>query len=225
MNKNNYFVFLLALPVVAMAYSGTTEEVPQSASKSADLMGAEDVHIHAVENPVQPVSRPFNSGDFIERGTTSTGGNMPSEQTGSDTPVAPKRNSSAPTNFPTKPLSPPAPIIYPEPKTENGTAYLCGGVGSDEAEYMKQASRNYDLILTFASGAGNYLANVSVDISNSEGKSILRTICDAPLMLVNLPRTGTYRIHAEADGRTATRTLHVKTEYSGKAVTITWPEK
>ncbi len=96
-----------------------------------------------------------------------------------------------------------------EPQTKDGITYLCGGVGEDESAYMKQAAkRDYDLIMTFAERSGNYLANVNVTIRDNRGNTVLETRCDAPMLLVDLP-AGSYRLHAEADGRAIERNARV----------------
>lgn len=97
----------------------------------------------------------------------------------------------------------------PDPQTMDGITYLCGGVGEDEAAYMKQAAmRDYDLMMTFAERSGNYMANVDVTIRDNRGNIVLETVCDAPMLLVDLP-PGSYRLRAEADGRALERSARV----------------
>jgi len=111
----------------------------------------------------------------------------------------------------------------PEPKTENGITYLCGGIGADEAEEMKQAASKYDLMLTFASTKGAYLADVRIDIADARLNPVLKTICDAPIMLIDFSSSGNYRISAEAGGRTLTRTAHIRTGGKATAMSMLWP--
>jgi hypothetical protein len=110
-----------------------------------------------------------------------------------------------------------------EPITENGITFLCGGVGLDEADRMKHEARNYDLVLTFAAGNGSYLADINVDVADARGQSLLKTTCDAPMMLMNLPKSGNYRIRAESGGHSLTRVVRVRDMQKGKAVTMVWP--
>lgn len=124
---------------------------------------------------------------------------------------------------PIKPLSPPAPMTRFEPVTENGVRYLCGGVGLDESDQMKSEARNYDILLTFAAQNGNYLADVNVDIADGRGASLLRASCGGPMMLVDLPRSGSYRIRAETGGHTVTRAVKIKEGQRGHAVNMMWP--
>jgi uncharacterized membrane protein YgcG len=109
-----------------------------------------------------------------------------------------------------------------EPKTENGITYLCGGIGREEASYMKQQAGKHDLALTFAAKDGDYLADVNVAIRDARGNPILETRCDGPMMLVDLPKGGTYRIHAETAGYALDRTVAVSGNRVATAV-LTWP--
>lgn len=112
-----------------------------------------------------------------------------------------------------------------KPQTQNGVTYMCGGIGEDESTYMRQtAARDYDLMMTFAEKSGNYVADVAVSIKDARGKTILETTCDGPILLVDLPKNGGYRIHAEASGQALDRTVLVK---GGKGqvrqLTFAWP--
>lgn len=120
------------------------------------------------------------------------------------------------------PAAPP-PMAVMTPVTENDITYLCGGIGSDEAAQMKQAARDYDLMLTFAARNGSYLADVNVDIADARGQSLLKTTCDGPMMLVDLPRSGSYKIRAETGGHAVTRTARIQSRDRGKAVAMVWP--
>ncbi|MET0962681.1 MAG: carboxypeptidase regulatory-like domain-containing protein [Noviherbaspirillum sp.] len=115
--------------------------------------------------------------------------------------------------------TPDAPV---QPKIENGIRYLCGGVGLDESEYMKSQARSHGLLMTFAATDGSYLANVHVDIADSRGKPLLSVECDAPMLLVDLPRAGTYRILAQTGGASLARNASVKSS-GGSRLVFVWP--
>jgi hypothetical protein len=87
--------------------------------------------------------------------------------------------------------------------------FQCGGVGQDEQQQMKAQASQHDALLTFAVSTGAYLADVDVRISDSKGAVVLEGKCDGPLMLVDLPGQGSYRVRATAKGKTQTRTLAV----------------
>ena len=114
--------------------------------------------------------------------------------------------------------TPDAPVL---PKTENGVRYLCGGVGLDESEYMKSEARGHGLLMTFATTDGSYLAKVHVDIADSRNKPLLSVDCDAPMLLVDLPRNASYRILAQTGGASLSRTASVKG--GGSRLVFVWP--
>ncbi|QAU34043.1 hypothetical protein [Janthinobacterium sp. 17J80-10] len=112
-----------------------------------------------------------------------------------------------------------------KPQTKNGVRYLCGGVSEDESAYMKKiAAKDYDLMMTFAEKSGNYVADVAVAIKDARGKTLLEATCDGPIMLVDLPAAGGYRIHAETAGKAIDRTVLVKGDKGHlRQLTFAWP--
>ncbi len=125
--------------------------------------------------------------------------------------------------------SAPSPFAHLKPVTQNDVTYLCGGVGADEASYMKHEAKDYDLMLTFAARDGSYLADVDVDIKNAKGDSVLQASCDAPILLVDLPKSGNYRVRADAAGYTLNQTVKVsagktKRPHVASAV-LSWPQQ
>ncbi|GAC1545300.1 MAG: carboxypeptidase-like regulatory domain-containing protein [Collimonas sp.] len=109
-----------------------------------------------------------------------------------------------------------------QPKSENGFTYLCGGVGLDESAYMKRAAKKYDLMSTFATRTGGYLADVNIDISDKSGKAILQTTCSGPIMLIKFPHAGTYRVRAEVGGNAQTKVAQVQAKRSTHSVVFVW---
>jgi hypothetical protein len=116
--------------------------------------------------------------------------------------------------------------MQPQPQTRGDVTYLCGGIGQSEARFMNQQASEYDLKLTFASQSGAYLADVNVDIRDARGGEVLQVHCGAPILLVDLPRSGTYRIQADAEGFTQTRTARVNAGRMQTAsnVVVSWPQ-
>lgn len=111
----------------------------------------------------------------------------------------------------------------PQPKTASGINYMCGGVGSEETRYMKTAARDYNLMLTFAANSGNYVADVKVAIDDARGNPVLQITCDGPILLVDLPKKGTYRVHADASGHVLNRTVQVSAKGHARSAEFTWP--
>jgi len=124
---------------------------------------------------------------------------------------------------------PPSPIARLKPVTQDDITYLCGGIGEEESNYMKQEAKDYDLMLTFATRRGAYLADVDVDISDAGGNSVLELACDSPILLVDLPKGGTYKVRAEAAGYTLNKTVRVSggRKQSQKLATsiLSWPQQ
>lgn len=106
-------------------------------------------------------------------------------------------------------LSPPVASAADQPQLQsNGTVdYLSGGIGKDEADALKQQSADYALTLEFASSRsaegdvspGAYLADVKVDIRDAQGRQMLDTTAQGPLLLVRLP-PGDYTVIADWNG-------------------------
>lgn len=84
-------------------------------------------------------------------------------------------------------------------QTDEGIAYVSGGVGQDEREVMHGLARNYNLRLVFADKEGAYLSDVTVNIRNAAGREILSAVSNGPWFFAKLPN-GRYRIKAEARG-------------------------
>src|SRR5688572_21383774 len=85
--------------------------------------------------------------------------------------------------------------------SETAASYRCGGVGQLEQSEFKQEAAQHDAFVTFATPHGAYLAGIDFKVTTSDGREILQGHCDGPLMLLDVPRHGTYRIHAELDGK------------------------
>lgn len=137
---------------------------------------------------------------------------------GADSTSAPPASAASAVNAPDAQTA-----VQLTPKSENGVTYLCGGIGAAEAAQMKREAANYNLMLTFAESSGAYMANVSIDIADERGKPILHTVCDAPIMLLNLPTAGSYKITAEVNGNPVSKTVRARPGRRGASVGMTWP--
>ena len=106
-------------------------------------------------------------------------------------------------------LSAPVASAADQPRLQsNGTVdYLSGGIGKEEADALKQQSVDYARTLEFASSRsaegdvspGAYLADVKVDIRDAQGRQMLDTTAQGPLLLVRLP-PGDYTVIADWNG-------------------------
>jgi hypothetical protein len=123
----------------------------------------------------------------------------------------------------------PSPTDRLKPVVTNDITYLCGGIGEDETNFMKQEAKGYDLMLTFAARDGAYLADVNVTISGPNGGSVLQTRCDSPILLVDLPKSGSYRVTADAAGYSLQRQVKVDAKRKGSRhltqAVLVWPQQ
>jgi hypothetical protein len=104
-----------------------------------------------------------------------------------------------------------------------GTAsYVCGGLGEEEQQVMKAEAGRHSLMLTFALSTGAYLADVDVQIRNVQGATILDVRCGGPIMLVDLPSAGSWRVIAQVNGQTRETTVTAGPGRSARA-TLLWP--
>jgi hypothetical protein len=101
-------------------------------------------------------------------------------------------------------------------------SFVCGGITQPEAEAMKAQARGHDLMLTFAAATGAYLADVEVQIADARGHTVLNGTCDGPIMLVDLPSAGTWRVTARVDGVTRRKTISARRGSTARA-TLVWP--
>lgn len=102
-------------------------------------------------------------------------------------------------------------------------AYVCGGIGLDDQQRMKDEARGRDLMLTFATTTGSYVADVAVQIRNSRGATVIDVNCDGPIMLVDLPAAGRYRITARYGDLAREQAVTVTKGKRPTRATFVWP--
>ena len=91
--------------------------------------------------------------------------------------------------------------VQVQQQQQNGTRYLAGGIGEDEAKAIQQSS-GYNLHMTFAVGAQDeYTADVDVTIQQAPGQIVLTLSQTGPLVYVQLP-PGKYTVVATRKGET-----------------------
>ena len=115
----------------------------------------------------------------------------------------------------------------PPEQTYGAVSYRVGGVGSDEAQAMRELSPSYPLTLTFAEraadGRGMFTAGVAVQIVDAGGTVRLDAVAEGPMMLVNLP-SGEYTVKAGLNGENKAHELSLRVGEPSKLVFV-WPEK
>jgi hypothetical protein len=109
-----------------------------------------------------------------------------------------------------------------QPETQNGIAFVSGGVGDGSLDEIQSVKHQYNLHLLFAiQGSGQYLADVNVTIKDAQGNIVIAAVSDGPFFLVKLP-PGKYRISAEVDGNSLTKTFGL-TAGRSLGLSFYWP--
>lgn len=103
-------------------------------------------------------------------------------------------------------------------------SYECGGASQPESEAMRARAGRHDLVLTFAETTGALLAEVEVEIRDGRGTVVLSARCDGPIMLVDLPRAGRWRITARSHGQAQRRTISTTRGKTARAALL-WPAR
>lgn len=145
-----------------------------------------------------------------------------------DRPPAPKLPQTGPDNdlIDTSNIPPPAPIQELIVQSELGVRWLCGGIGQREVAYMKKMASAFDVMLTFATADGAYLADVDIHIIDERRQTVLQTHCGAPILLVDLPKNGNYRVDAVTKNHTVSRTLRIpRAQGANLNLVMTWPSR
>jgi hypothetical protein len=118
-----------------------------------------------------------------------------------------------------------AAALAPTSAWDHGVNTLCGGIGAEEAARMRRSAADYQWMLTFAEADGAYLADVDIEIADAGGRTLLHTSCDAPILLVNFPSSGSYRITASVANHAITRLVRVPARRGHKALALVWPRR
>ena len=111
----------------------------------------------------------------------------------------------------------------PQQQLLGDVAYLNGGAGDEEVQYVKQSMKEYSLALAFAragSPRAEYVASVSVTIKDAKGATVFELPSVGPYLLVKLP-PGKYSIVAIYNDATQTRPVSVGKNV-GPLTTFTW---
>ena len=103
-------------------------------------------------------------------------------------------------------------------------SYLTGGIGSLEAERMREAAKDYALEIVFVQKLKQleeFISDVKVQIQDAQKNTVLDVITEGPFLLVNLPN-GKYIITAEFNGDIKQQKVNVAAKKHQKIV-FWWP--
>ncbi|MBL8447345.1 MAG: carboxypeptidase regulatory-like domain-containing protein [Zoogloeaceae bacterium] len=81
------------------------------------------------------------------------------------------------------------------PPTSSAVPYLSGGVGETERDRMSAMAAAFNLKIVTAKPTGEYLAGVTLLIRDQEGRPMLSTVAQGPILLAQLP-PGRYSVMA-----------------------------
>ncbi len=107
--------------------------------------------------------------------------------------------------------------------------YISGGIGSKEVLQFKSHAKEYLLEIVFVQKAEvednnrieEYLADVPLQIKDSQGNVAIDTVSDGPFFLADLP-LGKYQITADHDGVIKTNVVKI-TEKKHQRIVFLWP--
>lgn len=117
---------------------------------------------------------------------------------------------------------PPASEVIPAPAVREyqGIRYLTGGVSEEERADILAQTRDFNLKVTLAEKSGDYLSDVGLVVTAGNGRKVLETTTDGPMLFAKLP-PGQYRVTATANGREQTQTASVSAS-GQRALSFYW---
>jgi hypothetical protein len=112
----------------------------------------------------------------------------------------------------------------PPSKTQGDISFITGGIGSDESSAIFAAAKKWSLLIEMSEidggGRGVWIAGIDIRVLNEKQQTLLETICDGPLMLLNIP-PGQYTVEASYQGKLLKRNVTLK-EGDSQKLTLFW---
>lgn len=111
----------------------------------------------------------------------------------------------------TKPASSPQTVAAPvRTGVVSGASvpFISGGVGDESFAAINAREKDFDLKLFLVGQSGSYLSDIRVTITDQNGKGVLLTTSEGPVLLANLP-TGSYSVKAQKNGQTLEQKISV----------------
>jgi hypothetical protein len=102
----------------------------------------------------------------------------------------------------------PTDVLAPPEQNFQGILYRTGGFGSDEREALNEACRALSLKILFArKGEGEFVAGVTVLVTDPEGKKVFEATDTGPVLCVDLPKGGKFKVEATLNGASQSQTV------------------
>ena len=104
-----------------------------------------------------------------------------------------------------------APENLPSVQHQGDVTFLTGGIGQGQSTAIKEVIHKYPLTLEFAgkaAGGNEYLSDISVQVSDMHGHSVLTTTAKGPFLLASLPH-GRYSVTATYNGKAEHRDVDI----------------
>ncbi len=86
--------------------------------------------------------------------------------------------------------------------------FISGGVGDESFAAINAREKDFDLKLFLVGQSGSYLSDIRVTITDHNGKGLLLTTSEGPLLLANLP-TGVYIVKAQKNAQVLEQKINV----------------
>lgn len=180
--RNNFFLSVPLLAAIAFSCNSVIADVNDNESSAMPpATSAEDGMPHT--HPMIPAGGTVK--DLRNEGANDTGADNSTENNDSNAADQDTSNSKQPE----------IPLVS-------------GGVGEDDLEHLKSIQNQYDLKLLITEDNGTFLSDVSVHIEDKQGRTVVDTTTDGPILLVKLP-TGNYKITATRHDETKNTRINV----------------
>jgi hypothetical protein len=106
------------------------------------------------------------------------------------------------------------------PGTSSNVQVLSGGIGLGERQALAERARAFNLRLVFALSTGNYVSDVSIDIRDARGRTVVQHVSDGPIAYATLP-PGRYSVTARFGKSAQTKSVSIGSR-GQKAIHFRW---
>ncbi|SFN87780.1 hypothetical protein SAMN05660284_02431 [Formivibrio citricus] len=110
------------------------------------------------------------------------------------------------------------PVEITPQRSPAGIEYVMSSVGEDQQNAMAAIRKDYNFHLTFARPkSGEFLADVKVTVETVKKEKVLEVVSEGPYLFAKLP-AGTYKVTAEFEGKSQTKTTTIRKNRSSDLV-------